>query len=112
MDDICRIAYTTDSKLLNIVNQNPSLAGIDCVVVDEVHERSISTDLLLGCLKGVLARRPDLHVVLTSATMDRSVFQAFYRDVCLKKGESAPVPVIEVPGRTFPVDDHYDEVEL
>ena len=72
-----RIGYCTDSRLLNIIRSNPNLDGIDCVVVDEVHERSVSTDLLLGCLKGVLIRRPDLRLVLTSATMNRKVFQDF-----------------------------------
>ena len=52
-----KIAYCTDSKLLGMIRQNPTLEGIDCVVVDEVHERSISTDMLLGCLKGVLRQR-------------------------------------------------------
>ena len=110
-----RIGYCTDSRLLNIIRSNPNLDGIDCVVVDEVHERSVSTDLLLGCLKGVLIRRPDLRLVLTSATMNRKVFQDFYSDVCCRIDTAAPkptvVPVVEVPGRTFPVVDHYEEAE-
>ena len=109
-----KIEYCTDSKLLSVLRGDPLLDGIDCVVVDEVHERSISTDLLLGCLKGVLRRRPTLRVVLTSATMDREVFRSFYAEVCRTIGDAAdpnPVPVVEVPGRTFPVEDHYEESE-
>ncbi len=114
-----KIAYCTDSRLLNVIRTNPTLEGIDCVIVDEVHERSISTDLLLGCLKGVLRQRPSLRLVLTSATMDRVVFQDFFRDVCRRIGHDASspqqavaeVPVIDVPGRTFPVDDHYEDAE-
>ena len=109
-----RIAYCTDAKLLSIIRDNPNLDGIDCVVVDEVHERSVSTDLLLGCIKKILKRRPGLHLVLTSATMDRTVFQNFFREVCRhvdNPNDTVDVPVIEVPGRAFPVDDYYEEAE-
>ena len=114
-----KAVYCTDAKLLNMIRTNPNLDGIDCVIVDEVHERSISTDLLLGCLKGVLRRRPNLRLVLTSATMDRTVFQKFYHEVSRRidphnniflPGETS-VPVVEVPGRTFPVDDYYEAAE-
>ena len=109
-----KIEFCTDAKLLGVLRDNPLLDGIDCVVVDEVHERSISTDLLLGRLKGVLRQRPTLRVVLTSATMDREVFRTFYAEVCrtiCDTDRQCPVPVVEVPGRTFPVDDHYEESE-
>ena len=113
-DKLQRIAYCTDAKLLSIIRHNPNLDGIDCVVVDEVHERSVSTDLLLGCIKKILKLRPGLHLVLTSATMDRTVFQNFFREVCRhvdNLNDAVDVPVIEVAGRAFPVDDYYEEAE-
>lgn len=118
-----KIGFCTDAKLLSVLRDNPTLEGIDCVVVDEVHERSVNTDLVLGCLKNVLRTRSDLRVVLTSATMDRTVFQRFFAEVFVHFGPTsatatsrvaaAPkeVPVAEVPGRTFPIEDFYEEAD-
>lgn len=108
-----KIAYCTDDNLLNEIKTNPLLDGFSCVVVDEVHERSVNTDLVLGMLKQVLVRRPTLRVVLTSATLDRVVFESFFRDCCFNLDTNQPidVPVVFVPGRTFPIEDYYEEAE-
>ncbi|KAL9640813.1 MAG: hypothetical protein Q9164_000048 [Protoblastenia rupestris] len=75
-----------------------SLAGVSHVVVDEVHERSLDTDFLLVLLKGVLAKRKDLKVILMSATLDARIFKEYF---------GGSVGMVEIEGRTFPVADNY-----
>ncbi|CAC5409855.1 DHX8 [Mytilus coruscus] len=89
-----KILYVTDHVLLNECLRDPHLSLFSCIIIDEAHERSIFTDLLLGMIKKCLPSRPDLRVVVTSATIDPDVFVRFF-------GEC---PVLSVSGRTFPVD--------
>ena len=89
-----KILYTTDHSLLNECLEDPDLTTFSCIIVDEAHERSLYTDLLLSMIKKCLPRRPDLRVIVTSATIDPRVFQEFF----------GGCPVLYVPGRTFPVE--------
>ena len=93
--DTTKILYLTDHTLLNECVVDPTLARYSCVIVDEAHERSLSTDLLLAFIKKCLPNRPDLKVIITSATIDPKIFDAYFGGGC---------PIIKVPGRTYPVD--------
>ncbi|XP_067685396.1 uncharacterized protein [Haliotis asinina] len=92
-----KILYMTDHCLLNECLKDPTLSGYSCVIVDEAHERSIYTDLLLGMLKMCLKQRPDLRAIITSATIDPDVFVRYFGDC----------PVLRVSGRMFPVEIEY-----
>ena len=95
------IKLMTDGILLAETQGDRDLAAYDTIVVDEAHERSLNIDFLLGYLKLLLARRPDLKVVITSATLDADRFSRHFGS------EGNPAPVIEVSGRTYPVDIRY-----
>ena len=88
------ILYATDHILLNECLKDPQLSKYSCIIIDEAHERSLYSDLLLGMIKKSLIQRPELRVVITSATIDPALFVAYF-DQC---------PVLKVSGRMFPVD--------
>ena len=92
-----RVKFMTDGVLLAETRADPLLRAYDCIVIDEAHERSLNIDFLLGILKRVLARRRDLKVVVSSATLDTSRFAAFFDGA----------PVVSVPGRLFPIEVRY-----
>jgi len=88
------VKVMTDGMLLAESQGDPELRAYDCLIIDEAHERSLNVDFLLGHLKLLLARRPDLKVIITSATIETAAFsQAFNH-----------APIIEVSGRMFPVE--------
>ncbi|PVD31684.1 hypothetical protein C0Q70_07102 [Pomacea canaliculata] len=89
-----KIIFMTDLTLLNECLKDPEFSQYSCILVDEAHERSLYTDLLLTMIKRCLPRRPDLRVVITSATIDPEVFVAFFGNC----------PVLTVSGRTYPVE--------
>jgi ATP-dependent helicase HrpA len=91
------IKFMTDGILLAQAQGDRWLSDYDTIIVDEAHERSLNIDFLLGLLKGLLARRDDLKVVVTSATIDTARFAAFFDGA----------PVVEIPGRAFPVQRRY-----
>src|SRR5438105_2013309 len=95
------IKVMTDGILLAETQSDRALEAYDTIIVDEAHERSLNIDFLLGYLKQLLARRADLRLVITSATLDAQHFAQHFGD----KGN--PAPVIEVSGRLFPVDVRY-----
>ena len=95
------VKVMTDGILLAEIAHDPDLLAYDTVIVDEAHERSLTIDFLLGYLVRLLPRRPDLRVVVTSATIDPQRFADHFAPVA---GE---VPVIEVSGRTYPVEVRY-----
>jgi ATP-dependent helicase HrpA len=93
-----RIRIMTDGILLQEARTDPQWQRYGVIVIDEAHERSLNIDFALGLLKDVLRVRPDLRVVVSSATMDPQVFVSFFRDV-------APVvPVVEIDARPHPVE--------
>lgn len=92
-----RIKFMTDGVLLAETRADPLLRAYDCIIVDEAHERSLNIDFLLGILKRVLARRRDLKVVVSSATLDTASFAAFF----------GGAPVVSVPGRLYPIELRY-----
>ncbi|KRX75515.1 Pre-mRNA-splicing factor ATP-dependent RNA helicase PRP16, partial [Trichinella pseudospiralis] len=87
------LKYMTDGILLRECLRDKDLDHYSVVIMDEAHERSLNTDVLFGLLKEVLARRRDLKLIVTSATMDAAKFADFFGNV----------PVFNIPGRTFPV---------
>ncbi|XP_055354358.1 pre-mRNA-splicing factor ATP-dependent RNA helicase PRP16-like [Paramacrobiotus metropolitanus] len=91
------IKYMTDGILLRESLREPDLDHYSAVVMDEAHERSLNTDVLFGLLREVVARRQDLKLIVTSATMDAEKFAQFF----------GGVPVYIIPGRTFPVEVNY-----
>ena len=102
-----RLAFFTEGLFLKKLASNPTLIGIDCVVLDEFHERSRYTDLAIAALKELqLLERPDLRVVVMSATIDAERI-ANYLAI-----DAAPAPIVNVPGRTFPVEVRYSSEPL
>ncbi len=97
---VTRIKYMTDGMLFREAMFDPLLMAYSVVIVDEAHERSIYTDLLLGLLKKILRRRADLRIVICSATLDVAAFAAFFTT-------THPPPVVAIEGRAFPVDVYY-----
>ncbi|KAF7244556.1 Pre-mRNA-splicing factor ATP-dependent RNA helicase PRP16 [Varanus komodoensis] len=88
------IKYMTDGILLRESLREADLDHYSAIIMDEAHERSLNTDVLFGLLREVVARRSDLKLIVTSATMDAEKFAAFFGNV----------PIFHIPGRTFPVD--------
>ncbi|MGX5682428.1 ATP-dependent RNA helicase HrpA [Schumannella luteola] len=92
-----RIRLMTDGILLNQIHHDRDLKQYDAIIIDEAHERSLTVDFLLGYLKQLLPRRPDLKVIITSATIDPESFSKHFDGA----------PIIEVSGRTYPVEIRY-----
>jgi len=99
--DDTRIKFMTDGILLAEISSDRWLSQYDTIIVDEAHERSLNIDFLLGYLKQLLHKRPDLKLIVTSATIDTSRFAEHFNDA----------PVISVEGRTFPVEVRYRPLE-
>jgi len=103
-----RVALVTDGILLNEIHRDRLLRRYDTIIVDEAHERSLNIDFLLGYLRRILPKRPDLKVIVTSATIDPESFaRHFAAPAAEPGGEPVPAPVIEVSGRTYPVEIRY-----
>jgi ATP-dependent helicase HrpA len=102
VSDATRVALVTDGILLNEIHRDRLLRRYDTIIVDEAHERSLNVDFLLGYLRRILPERPDLKVIITSATIDPGSFAAHFADA-----GGTPAPIIEVSGRTYPVEVRY-----
>ncbi|EPR75293.1 ATP-dependent helicase hrpA [Leifsonia rubra CMS 76R] len=92
-----RVKLMTDGILLNEIHRDRDLKKYDAIIIDEAHERSLTVDFLLGYLKQLRARRPDLSIIITSATIDPESFSKHFEGA----------PIIEVSGRTYPVEIRY-----
>ena len=101
------IKLMTDGILLAESQRDPLLRRYDTIIIDEAHERSLNIDFLLGYLKRLLPRRPDLKVVITSATIDAERFARHFAAPPDRNGVARPAPVIEVSGRLYPVEIRY-----
>jgi ATP-dependent helicase HrpA len=99
------IKLMTDGILLAETQTDPLLRQYDTIIIDEAHERSLNIDFLLGYLKQLLPRRPDLKVIITSATIDADRFAKHFGTA------EKPAPVIEVSGRLYPVEVRYRPVD-
>ncbi len=97
------VKLMTDGILLAETQSDPLLSAYDTIIIDEAHERSLNIDFLLGYLKRLLPRRPDLKLIVTSATIDADRFATPFR-------RRRPAPVIEVSGRLYPVEVRYRPV--
>lgn len=98
--DKTRLKVMTDGILLAEIANDSMLLQYDTIILDEAHERSLNIDFLLGYLKTLLPKRPDLKLIITSATIDSEKFSQHFK-----------APVIEVSGKLFPVQTHYFEDE-
>jgi ATP-dependent helicase HrpA len=99
------VKLMTDGILLAETQSDPLLSAYDTIIIDEAHERSLNIDFLLGYLRQLLPRRPDLKVVVTSATIDAERFAQHFAS------KTGPAPVIYVSGRTFPVEQRWRPFE-
>ena len=96
------IKLMTDGILLAEMQKDRLLRQYDTLIIDEAHERSLNIDFILGYLRQILPKRPDLKVIITSATIDPEKFAHHFASA-----NGAPAPIIEVSGRTFPVEMRY-----
>ena len=94
-----RLKFMTDGLLLREAIGDPLLSRYSIIILDEAHERTLATDILMGLLKDILPKRPDLRLVVMSATLDAGRFQRYFNDA----------PLFSVSGRTYPVEVFYSQ---
>ncbi|TMW64738.1 hypothetical protein Poli38472_011618 [Pythium oligandrum] len=99
-----RLLFCTTGVLLRRLLTDRLLSGVSHVIVDEVHERNVDTDFLLSILRDLLPQRPDLRLILMSATMNAELFVNYF-----SSSAKSPCPVLDIPGFTYPVESHFLE---
>jgi ATP-dependent helicase HrpA len=102
VSDRSLVKVMTDGILLAELQRDRNLDRYDTLIIDEAHERSLNIDFILGYVKQLLGRRPDLKVIITSATIDPERFAEHFADA-----DGRPAPIVEVSGRTYPVEVRY-----
>ncbi|RBP50930.1 ATP-dependent RNA helicase HrpA [Arenicella xantha] len=100
-----RIKLMTDGVLLSEFQHDRLLRKYEVIIIDEAHERSLNIDFILGLLKPLASKRPDLKIIITSATIDLEKFAEHFSH------NEVPAPIIEVSGRTYPVETIYQPIE-
>ncbi|MCT1606951.1 ATP-dependent RNA helicase HrpA [Nesterenkonia massiliensis] len=108
------VKLMTDGILLAEIQRDPMLKKYSAIIIDEAHERSLNIDVILGYLKRILPKRPELKVVVTSATIDPQRFARHFSQQPLPAAEDElpeDIPIIEVSGRTYPVEIRYRPVQ-
>lgn len=100
------VKVVTDGVLLAEIARDRNLLRYDTIIIDEAHERSLNIDFLLGYLRRLLPRRPDLKLIVTSATIDPERFANHFASRS-PSGDMVPAPIVEVSGRTYPVTVEY-----
>jgi ATP-dependent helicase HrpA len=106
VSDTTLVKLMTDGILLREITKDRFLRAYDTLIIDEAHERSLNIDFILGYLKQLLPKRPDLKVIITSATIEPGRFAEHFA------GPAGPAPIIEVSGRTYPVEIRYRPLQV
>jgi len=106
VSDSTLVKLMTDGILLREITKDRFLRAYDTLIIDEAHERSLNIDFILGYLKQLLPKRPDLKVIITSATIEPGRFAEHFA------GPAGPAPIVEVSGRTYPVEIRYRPLQF
>ncbi len=101
VSDETLVKLMTDGVLLTEIHRDPDLEAYDCVLIDEAHERSINIDLLMAYMARLIERRPELRLIITSATIDAQRFSDHFCDAI------GPAPILTIEGRSYPVEIRY-----
>jgi ATP-dependent RNA helicase DDX35 len=109
--NVTRIKFVTDGLLIREMMQNPLLPQYSIIILDEVHERNINTDIIIGLLKKIMKKRDDLRIIICSATVDAEEIKLYFDEGTNKKSKhsetSLSTAIVSVEGRYYPIDISY-----